>query len=106
MINMLTQDTYEQEVMKAEGTVLVDFYADWCGPCKMMHPVLEDIDATNDKGLKVAQINVDEYPDIAGAYGVQSIPNLILFKDGKAVNQAIGFMNKDQLLAKIGADLD
>ena len=70
------------------------------------YPVLEDIDATNDKGLKVVQINVDEYPDIAGAYGVQSIPNLILFKDGKDVNQAIGFMNKDQLLAKLSADLD
>lgn len=101
----LTNETFKTNV-ENEHLLLVDFYADWCGPCKMMHPVLEDIDATNDKGLKVTQINVDEYPEIASAYGVQSIPNLILFKDGKAVNQAIGFMNKDQLLAKLSADLD
>lgn len=101
----LTNETFKNTI-SSNHLVLVDFYADWCGPCKMMHPVLEDLNNNNDKGLVVAQINVDDYPEIAGAYGVQSIPNMILFKDGQAASQLIGFMPKDALMAKLAPELD
>ena len=82
------------------GVVLTDFYADWCGPCKMMSPVLAQID--NEIGaLKVLKVNVDEEPELAVKFGIQSIPNLIIFKDGKAVDQVIGFQPKQSLIAKI-----
>ncbi|MBO6047555.1 MAG: thioredoxin [Erysipelotrichaceae bacterium] len=82
------------------GVVLTDFYADWCGPCKMMAPVLEQIDKSID-ALKVLKVNVDEEPELAMKYGIQSIPNLIIFKDGKAVDQIIGFQPKQALVAKV-----
>jgi len=82
------------------GVVLTDFYADWCGPCKMMAPVLEAIDKENE-ALKVLKVNVDEEMELAGKYGIQSIPNLIIFKDGKAVDQIIGFQPKQAMLAKL-----
>lgn len=85
--------------------VLVDFYADWCGPCKMVGPVLEKLDAENDQ-LTVVKVNVDNELDLASKYGVQSIPNMIFFKEGKAVTQIIGFANKDAILDKINPFMD
>ena len=85
--------------------VLVDFYADWCGPCKMVGPVLEELDAENDQ-LTVVKVNVDNELDLASKYGVQSIPNMIFFKEGKAVTQIIGFANKDAILDKINPFMD
>lgn len=85
--------------------VLVDFYADWCGPCKMVDPVLEELDAENDQ-LTVVKVNVDNELDLASKYGVQSIPNMIFFKEGKAVTQIIGFANKDAILDKINPFMD
>ena len=85
--------------------ILVDFYADWCGPCKMVGPVLEELDAENDQ-LTVVKVNVDNELDLASKYGVQSIPNMIFFKDGKAVTQIIGFANKDAILDKITPFMD
>lgn len=85
--------------------VLVDFYADWCGPCKMVGPVLEELDAENDQ-LTVVKVNVDNELDLASKYGVQSIPNMIFFKEGKAVTQNIGFANKDAILDKINPFMD
>ena len=105
MIEQVSVGVLEDMIAKGD-TVVADFFASWCGPCKMMHPVLEDINNNNDQGLKIAQINVDDYPEVAANYGVQSIPNMILFKDGKPVNQVIGFMNKDALLAKLSNDLN
>ena len=85
--------------------VLVDFYADWCGPCKMVGPVLGELDAENDQ-LTVVKVNVDNELDLASKYGVQSIPNMIFFKEGKAVTQIIGFANKDAILDKINPFMD
>lgn len=85
--------------------VLVDFYADWCGPCKMVGPVLEELDGENDQ-LTVVKVNVDNELDLASKYGVQSIPNMIFFKEGKAVTQIIGFANKDAILDKINPFMD
>ena len=85
--------------------VLVDFYADWCGPCKMVGPVLEELDAENDQ-LTVVKVNVDNELGLASKYGVQSIPNMIFFKEGKAVTQIIGFASKDAILDKINPFMD
>ena len=98
----VTEDNFDEVVMKSEKPVLLDFYADWCGPCKMVGPVLEELDAENDQ-LTVVKVNVDNELDLASKYGVQSIPNMIFFKEGKAVTQIIGFANKDAILDKINA---
>ncbi len=74
------------------GKVLVDFYADWCGPCKMLAPILEDIDF-----IDVLKVNVDIFPDLAAKYGVMSIPTLILFEKGKEIKKEIGFRNIDEI---------
>ena len=81
-----------------KGNVLVDFYADWCGPCKMLAPELEKADSE----LSVVKVNVDEYEDIAREYGVMSIPTLVLFENGKPVKQTIGFMDKKKIEAFLG----
>ncbi len=81
----------------SKGTILVDFYADWCGPCKMLAPILEDIDFVD-----VLKVNVDSFPDIASSFGVMSIPTLILFKDGKETKKEIGFRNMDEIKKMIG----
>ena len=79
-----------------EGTVLVDFFATWCGPCKMLSPVIEGLEREHPE-LKVVKVDVDEAPEIAMEYKVQAIPTLYLVKDGKVVNHAMGYMNKNQL---------
>ena len=82
-----------------EGRVFVDFFATWCGPCNMLGPVIEEMDANGDFGdMKVVKVDVDEAPEIAEKYGVQSIPTLLVLKDGKIVNQALGFMPKPMLI--------
>ena len=93
----LTGANFEQEVMQADQPVLVDFYADWCGPCKMMGPVVEEL-AGEVSGVKVCKINIDEEMAVAQKYGVMSIPTLILFKDGKEVAKNVGFMPKELLV--------
>ena len=83
----------------SKGRVLVDFYATWCGPCKMLSPIIEEIDERKEAGdLLIVKVDVDEAGVIAGKYGIQSIPTLILFEDGKAINSALGYMPKPQLL--------
>lgn len=84
------------EVLANNKSVLVDFYADWCGPCKMIAPVLAEV-AKENPDVTVAKVNVDELGELAQRYGVMSIPTLIAFKDGKKVNQAIGFVPKPNL---------
>ena len=84
----------------SQGRVLVDFFATWCGPCKMLAPILEDVDAKGEAGdLLIVKVDVDEASDIAIRFGIQSIPTLILFENGKAVNKALGYMPKPQLLS-------
>ena len=83
-----------------KGRVLVDFFATWCGPCKMLAPILEDIDNKGEAGdLLIVKVDVDEAPGIAMKFGIQSIPTLILFEDGKAVKHSLGYMPKPQLLS-------
>ena len=91
-------DNFEQEVLKSEKPVLVDFYADWCGPCQMMGPVIEEIAEELKEKAKVGKINVDENPEIAVEYNVMSIPTLIIFKDGKEIKRFVGVTDKEELL--------
>ena len=79
-----------------EGVVLVDFFATWCGPCKMLSPVIEQVEREKPE-LKVVKVDVDELPSIAAEYGIQAIPTLFLLKDGKKVDQRLGYLNKNQL---------
>lgn len=99
MVITLTNDNFEREVLQAKGKVLVDFWADWCGPCKMLSPLVDEIAGEMDGKVKVGKLNVDEARLIASRYGVMSIPTLILFEDGKLVNQSVGFINKQQIAA-------
>lgn len=105
MVVRFTEADFQTEVLESDIPVLVDFYADWCGPCKMMSPVLEQISQELEGKLKVGKINVDEEPNLAGEYRVMSIPNFVLFKNGQAVDQVIGAVPKSQMMAKIQAVL-
>ena len=87
---------FNQLVLNADVPVLVDFYADWCGPCKMIAPVLEEL-AQEANGAKIVKVNVDENPQLAARYGISSIPSLLIFKDGEVVDQHVGLANKAQL---------
>ena len=93
----LKSDTFDAEALKGDKTVLVDFYADWCGPCKMMGPIVEELAQEHDE-LKVCKLNVDDAPDIAARYGVMSIPTIIAFKNGASVGKLVGTQSKDALL--------
>ena len=92
----LTTDNFDQEVLQAGQTVLVDFYADWCGPCKMMGPVVEEI-ANEETGVKMCKINIDEEMAVAQKYGVMSIPTFIAFKNGEIAGKQIGAVPKSKL---------
>ena len=96
----ITKDSFEQEVMAYQGTVLLDFYADWCGPCRMVAPVLEEI-AQEDAGLKVCKINVDEEQELAIRFQVSSIPLLVVVKDGKVVGKSLGAKPKHAILSML-----
>ena len=93
----LTSANFEAEVLKSDKPVLVDFWAPWCGPCRMLSPILEQIAEEKAGVLKVGKVNVDEASDLAAKYGISSIPALFLFKDGKVAAQAVGFMQKADL---------
>ena len=94
----LRTENFEKEVLKSEKPVLVDFYADWCGPCNAMAPVIEELAKELEGKVKVGKINVDENPDIAVEYNVMSIPTLIVFKNGKEEKRLVGLRNKEELI--------
>jgi thioredoxin 1 len=94
---ILTSENFENEVLKSDKNVLVDFWASWCRPCKMLAPTIEAIAEEYDS-FKVGKVNVDDEPDLAQAYGISSIPTLILFKDGKAADMMVGLRSKDEIV--------
>lgn len=98
----ITKDNFQTEVLSAKGTVLIDFWASWCGPCRMLGPVIEEVAREQEGKVKVGKVNVDENPQLAARFGIRSIPTLILFKNGTAVDQAMGYMPKEKVEAFIG----
>lgn len=96
----VTQDTFQQEVLESSLPVLVDFFAEWCGPCRMLAPVLDEI-AAEREDVKVVKINVDEEPELASQYKVVSIPSVFVIQDGQVVGQSLGAKPKHQLLAML-----
>ena len=97
MALILTNENFEQEVLNSEKPVIVDFWAPWCGPCKMILPIIEEL-STELTDVKVGKVNVDEQEDLARQYGIMSIPTLLVFKDGKIANQAVGAKDKKGIL--------
>ena len=100
-INQVSDSTFEQEVLKSNLPVLIDFWAPWCGPCKAIAPVVEELAREYDGRLKVVQMNVDDNPATPSRYGVRGIPNLILLRNGEVKNQIIGAVPKSQLVKAI-----
>jgi thioredoxin 1 len=98
MVKELTDVNFKSEVLdEKKKTVLVDFWASWCGPCRMQTPILEQFEKAQSKTVKICKLNTDEYGEIASGYGIISIPTLIVFKNGKAVKKAVGVQNPDGL---------
>ncbi len=97
----VTDDSFEQDVIQSDLPVVVDFWAEWCQPCKRMAPILDDIAAEYDGQLTVAKLDVDQNPNVAIQYSVMSIPTLLIFKDGQPVERIVGYMPKERYLEKI-----
>ena len=95
---IITEQNFEQEVLKSNIPVLIDFWATWCGPCKMISPVIKEIAEEYDGKIKVCKVNVDEQPALANEFRVMSIPMVVLVKEGKVVNASVGYRPKEQLL--------
>jgi thioredoxin 1 len=107
MANLLSVSdaSFESEVLKADQPVLVDFWAEWCGPCKMVAPVLEEVSAAYGGKLKIVKLNVDENHQTSAKFGIRSIPSLLLFKDGQVAATKVGALSKSQLTAFIDSHL-
>ena len=101
----VTDKNFEAEVLKSATPVLVDFWAEWCGPCRALSPILDELAKDLGGKLKVVKVNVDEAQELAAQFNILSIPTMIVFKNGEPVNQLAGAMSKDQLLAKIKPNL-
>ncbi len=97
----ITQENFENEVLKSKKTVIVDFYADWCEPCKMQSPIIDKMEEEQSDNIKVGKVNVDENQDLALEYDVMSIPTILVIKNGKVTKQFIGLTDKNQLLDAI-----
>lgn len=100
MLVEITDKNFQE--VTSTGLVIIDFWAPWCGPCKMITPTMEDISSENDN-IKVGKLNVDDYPELAGKYGVMSIPTLLFFKDGEVKDSSIGVVSKNVIQNKLAA---
>ncbi len=97
----LTNNSFKNEVLSSEKPVLIDFFATWCGPCKMVSPIVDEI-AVENENVKVCKVDVDREPELAQAFGVASIPTLVVVKDGKVTSQTVGYKPKDAILSMLG----
>ena len=97
----ITSQNFEKEVLQSEIPVLVDFWASWCMPCKMMTPIIEQIEKELEGKVKVCKINIDDESELATKYGIMSIPTFLVFKDGKVVNSTVGMQDKEELMSII-----
>ena len=98
----VTQENFESEILKSEKPVLLDFWATWCGPCRMVSPTVDEIAEENPQ-YKVGKVNVDEQPSLAAAFRIESIPTLVVIKDGKITNLAVGVKTKQEILSMLDA---
>ncbi|MGU9858013.1 thioredoxin TrxA [Pseudomonas sp. LF245] len=105
LIKHVTDASFEAEVLKAQGPVLVDYWAEWCGPCKMIAPVLDDIAGTYQGKLTIAKLNIDDNQETPAKHGVRGIPTLMLFKDGEVAATKVGALSKSQLQAFLDANI-
>ena len=105
MVNKFNVSNFEAEVLQSDIPVFVDFYADWCGPCKMMSPVIDKLAEEYAGRIKVGKVNVDENSDLAVKYGIMSIPNMVFFKNGEVVDRVVGAIPKPQMQAKFEKNL-
>ena len=105
LIKHVSDATFEADVLNADKPVLVDYWAEWCGPCKMIAPILDEVSATYQDKLQIAKLNVDENRDIPAKFGIRGIPTLMLFKDGQLAATKVGAMSKAQLTAFIDQQL-
>ena len=101
MVTVITKDNFQAEVLQSDKPVLIDFWASWCGPCKMVSPIVDEIAAEHPE-IKVGKVNVDDEPELAGQFGVMSIPTLLVFKDGQIAGQSVGVRPKDFILGMLG----
>ncbi len=97
-VRTITKENYQKEVAESEKTVLLDFWASWCGPCRMVSPLVDEI-AEETPAVRVGKVNVDEQPELAGAFGVSSIPTLVVMKNGQVVSKTVGARPKGQILS-------
>ncbi len=102
----VTDDSFDSDVLKASGAVLVDFWAPWCGPCKQIAPLLEEVAAEMGDKITIAKIDIDDNPNTPGKYGVRGIPTLTIFKDGNVQGTKVGAVNKGKLIDFINEHLD
>ena len=104
MITVLDSQNFESEITNSLSPIIVDFFASWCGPCKMLSPVLENIDEKFGENLKILKVDIDKFPELSNKYNIMSVPTLIFFENGEIVRQETGFMPEEKIMEFIKSD--